>query len=131
MFGIAGGLYAHTIGSISAADFWFPVTFVTLAMLVLGGSRSLFGAVVGAGLLSAVEYVFQEWQNGNPALGLSISVPAGASDLVIALVLILVLVRRPDGLTGGRELPWPRLSRRAQPTCAGSAPAARDEGGQP
>jgi ABC-type branched-subunit amino acid transport system permease subunit len=47
-------------------------------MLVLGGARSLLGAVVGAALLSAVEYILQQWQNGSPALGVTMTVPAGA-----------------------------------------------------
>jgi branched-chain amino acid transport system permease protein len=119
MFGVVGGLYAHTIGSISAADFWFGITFIGLAMLVLGGTRSIAGAVVGAALLSAIEYVFQQWQNADSALGVTLNVPAGTSDLMMALILILVLVFRSDGLTGGHELPWPRKRRPApQPTRA-------------
>lgn len=111
MFGIVGGLYAHTIGSISAGDFSFDLTFIGLAMLVVGGTRSLYGAVLGATLVSIVDYVFDQWQDGRPALGLALDVPAGTSDLVVALALVLVLVLRPHGLSGGRELPWPSLPR--------------------
>lgn len=109
MFGIVGGLYAHTIGSISASDFSFDVTFIGLAMLVVGGTRSLYGAVLGATLISVVDYAFDQWQNGSPAFGITLDVPAGTSDLLVALVLVLVLVLRPHGLSGGREIPWPRI----------------------
>lgn len=108
MFGVVGGLYAHSIGSISANAFWFHITFLGLAMLVLGGTRSLAGAVLGAALISTISYLFDEWQDGDQALGVSLPVPAGSGDLAIALVLVLVLILRPEGITGGRELPWPR-----------------------
>ena len=45
--GFAGGLFVHFQGSL-ATDVALDYTFLTLAMLVVGGSRSLFGAVVGA-----------------------------------------------------------------------------------
>ena len=114
MFGIVGGLYAHTIGSISAGDFSFDITFIGLAMLVVGGTRSLYGAVLGATLISMIDYAFDQWQNDSPAFGVLLHVPNGTSDLLVALVLVLVLVFRPHGLTGGRELPWitsPRLEK--------------------
>lgn len=115
MFGVVGGLYAHTIGSISASDFSFDVTFIGLAMLVVGGTRSLLGAVVGATVISVIDYAFDQWQNGSPAFGVLLHVPNGTSDLLVALVLVLVLVLRPHGLTGGRELPWITSPRREKP----------------
>lgn len=108
MFGIAGGLYGHTVGSFSADDFFLPVTFLTLAMLIVGGSLSVLGGVVGTGALTLVSYVFDAWQNDDPAFGISLSVPAGSRDLVVALSMVLILLWRPDGLAGGRELPLPR-----------------------
>ena len=45
--GFAGGLFVHFQGSL-ATDVYLDYTFLTLAMLVVGGSRSLLGAVVGA-----------------------------------------------------------------------------------
>ncbi|OZD06569.1 hypothetical protein CH275_10170 [Rhodococcus sp. 06-235-1A] len=124
MFGIAGGLYGHSVGSFSANDFFLSVTFITLAMLVFGGSRSLFGAVAGTAAVSAVSYVIEQWQGGGDVLGLSISLPAGTRELVVAAVLILVLLLRPDGITGGRELPLPRIGpfKRPRPGPVDSVP---------
>lgn len=130
MFGLAGGLYGHTLGSFSASDFYLQLTFLSLAMLVLGGTRSLAGAVAGTALLSGVSYVLNQWQNGNSALGVTVSVPAGTSDLVFAAVLILVLVFRPDGLTQGREVPppwaWSRRGSGAPPAVPDSREPAAD-----
>jgi branched-chain amino acid transport system permease protein len=124
MFGIVGGLYAHTIGSISANDFSFDITFIGLAMLVVGGTRSLFGAVLGASIISILDYAFDQWQNGSSAFGVTLDVPNGTSDLLIALVLVLVLIFRPNGLSGGQEVPWPRLPSRGKPENGGAGPSS-------
>lgn len=130
MFGLAGGLYGHTLGSFSAGDFYLQLTFLSLAMLVLGGTRSLAGAVTGTALLSGVSYVLNQWQNGNSALGITVNVPTGTSDLTFAAVLIVVLVFRPDGLTRGRELSppwtWSRRDRGTPPVAPGSHVGAAD-----
>lgn len=131
MFGVAGGLYGHTVGSFSADDFFLPVTFLTLAMLIVGGSLSVLGGVAGTAVLTVVAYVFDAWQNDDPAFGISISVPAGTRDLVVALAMVLILLWRPDGLTGGRELPFPRrppLSRRPAAEPAGLRGASPGRG---
>jgi len=112
MFGVAGALYAHALGSISAEDFYLPVTFITLAMLVVGGQLSLAGAVAGTLLLSVVSFVLTQWQNDNAVMGIAIQIPAGVEDLVIAVVLIAVLLLRPNGITNGREIPLPTFVRR-------------------
>ncbi len=45
--GFAGGLYVHMLGSITTEQVYLELTFITLAMLVIGGATSLWGAVVG------------------------------------------------------------------------------------
>lgn len=126
LFGIGGGLYGHAIGSFSADDFYLQVTFITLAMLVVGGMLSLFGAVIGTTLVAAVSYVFDQWQNDDPVLGLAIHMPAGTRNLVVAAVLLLVLLLRPDGLTGGREVALPTGLRRPR-----TAPASEPTTSEP
>ncbi len=46
--GFAGGLLVHMLGSITTEQVYLELTFLTLAMLVVGGLTSLFGAVLGA-----------------------------------------------------------------------------------
>jgi hypothetical protein len=45
IMGVAGGLYALSIGSFSSADFFIDLTILLFAMMVVGGMRSLSGAV--------------------------------------------------------------------------------------
>ena len=44
---IGGVLYGHFLGTLAVNMFWLDLTFLTLAMLVVGGLRSLTGKVVG------------------------------------------------------------------------------------
>lgn len=126
MFGIAGGLYGHSVGSFSADDFFLPITFLTLAMLIVGGQLSILGGLAGTAVLSLVSYVFDAWQNDDPAFGITLSVPAGTRDLVIAVAMLAILLLRPNGLVVG-ELPWPRLPRRKD----SSGPPPSDDTEQP
>jgi branched-chain amino acid transport system permease protein len=111
----AGALYAHSLGSIGPGSFDLSTTFLIVAMLVVGGIRSLRGAVSGAVVLSAVTTVLNDWEQGQRVLGISIDLPGATTQLVLAVLLIGVLIVAPDGLSGGREVPWPLVRRmRAQ-----------------
>lgn len=100
--GFAGGLYVHMLGSITADQVYLELTFVTLAMLVVGGVTSLWGAVVGALALSGVDSLLSEAEGGVD-VGVTIDLPEGARLVVLGTLMALVLILRPSGLTGGRE----------------------------
>ena len=51
--GFAGGLYAHFITSFTPRAFYLTETFVALTMLIVGGPRTVSGAVIGAVAVSA------------------------------------------------------------------------------
>ena len=46
--GIGGALAVHQSGVLNPSTFYFGATVTTMTMLVVGGARSVFGAVVGA-----------------------------------------------------------------------------------
>src|SRR5438067_13894902 len=73
-------------------------------MLVVGGMTSVTGAVAGCYFVTIVYEGFRRWEvNGLNG----VQPPAGTSNFVLAIVLLLTLVLRPNGITGGREIPWP------------------------
>lgn len=111
--GVAGVLQAHFIGSIAVKNFWLNLTFLSLAMLIVGGQRSLTGAVVGVAVISTVAEVLRLMEGGAELGGIAVGLPPGSQELCIALIMLLVLVFRPAGLTGGRELVvrWPERGR--------------------
>jgi branched-chain amino acid transport system permease protein len=114
--GFAGGLLVHMLGSITTEQVYLELTFVTLAMLVVGGLTSLWGAVVGALAVSGLDAFLGEAEQGVGLGGLDLDLPTGTRLVVVAGVMALVLILRPSGLTGGRELRLPRLPRRHEAT---------------
>ncbi len=101
--GFAGGLYVHLL-PVNTQSVYLDLTFITLAMLVIGGATSLWGAVVGALVVSAVDSFLAEAEAGIHVFGQSLDLPAGTRIVVVGALMALVLILRPAGLTGGREL---------------------------
>jgi branched-chain amino acid transport system permease protein len=122
--GVAGALYAHYFSGFAAADFYFELTFIVIAMLVVGGMQSVAGAVVGTYFLSVV-YLAARRAEVDGALG--IEWPSGTANLLLAIALLLALILRPSGITSGREVPWPGALRRKGPVAASAAGTVPEE----
>jgi len=100
--GFAGGLYVHLL-PLTTEEVYLNLTFITLAMLVIGGLTSLWGAVVGALAVGGLDSLLAEAENGISAFGRTIDLPAGSRIVVVGALMAVVLIVRPTGLTGGRE----------------------------
>jgi branched-chain amino acid transport system permease protein len=109
--GFAGGLYVHLL-PVNTEGLYLDLTFITLAMLVIGGATSLWGAVVGALAVSGVDSFLAEAENGVHVLGWTIDLRGGTRIVVVGALMAIVLILRPSGLTGGREIALPRILRR-------------------
>src|SRR5207302_4591577 len=105
--GLAGGLYVHLL-PLNTETVYLDLTFITLAMLVVGGASSLWGAVVGALAVSALDSFLAQAENGVRLPGFTLDLPAGTRPVVVGALMALVLILRPSGLTGGREFSLPR-----------------------
>jgi branched-chain amino acid transport system permease protein len=108
--GLAGGLYVHFL-PLNTETLYLDLTFITLAMLVVGGATSLFGAVVGALSVSALDSFLAAAENGVGIFGGTLDLPAGTSLVVVGVLMATVLILRPTGITGGREFRLPRRRR--------------------
>jgi branched-chain amino acid transport system permease protein len=95
VIGVAGATYGQYLGVFTPKDFYLELTFLTIAMLVIGGSLSITGAVVGPILVAFLTYFLQQ--------GESVTGP-GLQQIGLALAMLLVLIFRPLGLTMGSEL---------------------------
>ncbi len=85
--GIAGSLYAHFVNFINPSPFTLIFSIVLVLIVVLGGTGRIWGAVVGAFVLTLLpEYlrVFQEYNL-----------------IIYALILVLVMIFMPQGLVPG------------------------------
>jgi len=107
--GLAGGLYVHML-PIEIDSLYLDLTFLTLAMLVVGGSGSLLGAVVGALAIGGLDSFLSAAENGVDLFGWHLNLPTGTAVLAVGALMALILIVRPSGLTGGREfsLAWLR-----------------------
>lgn len=105
--GISGVLYGHYLGTIGVDTFFLELTFLLLAMLIVGGQYSLTGAVSGVLVLSAVVEILRILQNGIRVGSLEVSIPNGTPQIILAAIMLLILIFRGDGLTKGKEISWP------------------------
>ena len=110
LVGLGGGLYVHLL-PLTAEEVYLNLTFITLAMLVVGGATSLWGAVVGALAVSALGAVLAEGEAGIEIGGGTLDLPSGTRIVIVGALMALVLILRPRGLTGGREVSLRRLQR--------------------
>ena len=101
---LAGIAYAYFLGTISARPFYFNHVFLTLAMLILGGMRTVTGAVLGTFLISFGLEVVRWLETGPVVVGIDLPEVLGLSGVVLGLVIVLTMAFRPQGVMGDREI---------------------------
>jgi len=105
---LGGVLFSHFIGTITANSFYLDLTFVTLTMLVAGGMRSLTGACLGVAVIAFVAEVFRAIERGVSLGDVTIAAPPGLQEIALAVILLAILILRPEGLLGSYEIGLPR-----------------------
>jgi len=88
--GIAGGLFAFMQPSIRPEDFRFDKSIDMIVMIIIGGLGSISGAVVGGIFVAVTLELMRDLQQYRLVL--------------YALLLIIIMLVRPQGLLGSREL---------------------------
>jgi branched-chain amino acid transport system permease protein len=101
--GIAGGLFAFMQSGIRPEDFRFDKSIDMIVMIIIGGLGSISGAVVGGIFVAVTLELMRDLQEYRLVL--------------YALLLIVIMIVRPQGLFGTRELS--RLLRRSKATAGG------------
>lgn len=101
--GVAGALYGQLAGSFGPDAFFLQTTFTIVAMLVVGGRYSLTGAVVGSIFMSSLSEGLRRLEGGFRIASLDVPSRPGLEEVGLALALLITLIARPRGLTGGRE----------------------------
>jgi branched-chain amino acid transport system permease protein len=97
---LGGILQTQSIGSIGPRQFAFEPTILILAMLVVGGMRTVSGALVGTVFITVGKEVMRFFGDGPRFLGFKWPKIEGLPDLFLAGALLLVLLTRPGGLMG-------------------------------
>ncbi len=107
---MAGGglLYAQFLGSFNPDAFYIGITFTLIAMLVVGGLKSLSGAVTGVVVISVITYLLRQVEDG--AIG-STFARSGLLEVSLALIMLAILILRRQGLLGVHEFGLPKFRR--------------------
>lgn len=88
--GLAGGIYANYMYFIQPGTFSFLKSFEILVMVVLGGLGSITGCILGAGIFTIGSALLADY----PEMRM----------VIIAVLLIAIMVFRPNGIMGNKEL---------------------------
>ena len=91
--GVAGGLFAHYLSYLNPNSFTFLKSIEVIAMVVLGGMGSISGSVLAAILLTVLPEGLRPVKDYRMVL--------------YSLMLVVLMITRPQGLLGSRELSWP------------------------
>lgn len=98
---VAGSLYAHFITSFSPTVFYFDITFRVITMLIVGGMGSVTGSVLGTLLIMALAEGLRRVEDTTQYYGMSA--------IILAIIFILIMFFRREGLLGQREITFDRL----------------------
>ncbi len=93
--GVGGSLFAHTTNYLNPASFQFMKSVDVVIMVVLGGMGSLSGSIIAAAFVTILPEALRPLQEYT---GLDLRM------VIYSLSLILLMILRPQGLLGTREL---------------------------
>lgn len=131
--GIAGVLFAHYNKFLSTNDFQFIKSFEVIIMIVIGGMGSMTGAIVGAVVVTLLPELLRQLPDISVP-GIGIVKFADLRLVIFAIILILTMLFRPQGIFGTREfgLSWLKRPRTAPEGTeavggTGGVPIAEDE----
>ncbi len=95
--GVAGSLYAFYITFINVESFMLETSILLMAMVIIGGTGTLFGPIVGAALLMSLPAALTYLPFLPPTeLG-------SIQQIIYGLAMVLLMMFRPGGLVGGRS----------------------------
>jgi branched-chain amino acid transport system permease protein len=125
LVGVAGALRVQLIGSTNPEQYTLDVGVLLLAMLVVGGMRTVTGAVVGTVLITVGNEIFRQVGDDQGVVRLP--------ELFLGAVLLAVMLIRPGGLLGDIDLrAWfGRLARRRGPPAAADDTATAEPAATP
>jgi branched-chain amino acid transport system permease protein len=123
---IAGALYGHMLGAFTPRDFYFDLAFAYVAMMIVGGMGTVTGAVGGVALIMGLQEGLQRLEGGFMVGPLTVPQVFGLPMIGVSLAILIVLLLRPVGLFGSKELPLPPWLLPRRP--AKALPAVRQPG---
>lgn len=100
---LGGILLAFFVGATNPNEYFLHLTLLTIAMLVLGGMRSVMGAALGAVVILIGTEVTRFLGDGPVVVGVQLPKLFGLSTLFLGGVILVTMLLRPEGLVGDTE----------------------------
>ncbi len=94
--GLAGCLQAEFVLSVSPGTYVFMVSIMVLCTVVLGGMGNFKAVILGAFIIQFISYFPQ-------LIGLSNVIPAQAKQIIFGLILVVMMIYRPQGILGRKK----------------------------
>lgn len=110
--GVSGALFAHYNKFLHPNDFQFIRSFEIIIMIVIGGMGSMTGAILGAIIVTLLPEMLR--QLPDVQMGATVFKFTELRMVIFALVLILTMILRPQGILGTSEfgLSWLKRPRK-------------------
>lgn len=96
--GVGGGIYAHYMTAMIPTNFNFMYSAELLSEVIIGGTGSLTGSILGAAFLSSLPEMTRQFSKYRM--------------LVYSIILVMVMIFRPGGIFGNWEFSFTRLIKR-------------------
>jgi branched-chain amino acid transport system permease protein len=102
--GVGGCLLGHQIGTVTPSAYYFTTTFNIIIMVVLGGLGSISGAVIGAVVITLAPEYLRNLETNVTFGPFHWDEAFGLSQIILAVGFIIIMILRPKGIMGDREI---------------------------
>jgi branched-chain amino acid transport system permease protein len=103
--GAGGALFGWWITTVTPANFFLEPTFALIVMFIVGGTRTVGGAVIGAALVTLVQEEVRNYEDRSLDLGfVTLHRLTGLTQFALVLMILVVMYFRREGILGRREL---------------------------
>lgn len=113
--GVGGAMYAHYMTAMIPTNFNFNYSAEMLTEVIIGGTGSLTGSIIGAAFLSALPEAMRQF--------------ASYRMLLYSVVLVLVMIFRPGGIFGKWEFSLTRAIKAVEGRIRGDKKGTKKAGG--
>ncbi len=102
--GVAGSFYVAYMGSVMPGSFTFMISIMVLCMVVLGGMGNFGATILGAFIIELIDYLPR-------LLGVTNLIPAQFKQVIFGLILVVMMIWRPQGLLGREKFTYFKKAR--------------------
>jgi len=101
---IGGILWVHLILNLYPTAFGLVLVFEIVTMIVIGGMGSITGSIIGAAIITLFTEVISPIEEGFSLFGFHMPPLLGLTTVLLGILLIIILIKRPQGIMGEKEI---------------------------